>query len=436
MRALSICAAAITALTLASAALADAPTPAARYDSVIANLKAAGIATTLADIYPASAPDDQNAAPLYAKMASSTADQSENDALAVLGASPTDSDWAKAQAFVDGNAKLIDLVHKAAAMPDCVVPGRANAPDPAAILFPEFAPMRRAVRILAVESAVEAHDGHGVDAVENAVLGFKIADQAYQEPNLIGWLVGVACDAVTVRNIEHIMTMNSGDPAVLSAASTTLSAWRPHKLFAAFSGETAFAAVEIASMQKSDYHALVDLASGEESDVPPSLRTAAHNPAAWRDFVDENGVTLLGYYKNIIDAADDPYPASSKELQAIDNEIGSAKGDQYTLTRIMCPAFTKVVDKQAQIEATVDVAQACAALLAYRDANGSYPGSLSQAMPTVPVDPFDGQAIGYRPDGQGFVLYSAGSKGQYAGGSDSTGQTVLRVSGDGFPAWK
>jgi hypothetical protein len=102
----------------------------------------------------------------------------------------------------------------------------------------------------------------------------------------------------------------------------------------------------------------------------------------------------------------------------------------------MLPTFAKCVLKQAEIEARVAVARSCAALTTYKLAHGNYPGSLVQAMTVVRVDPFDLQPIRYRPDGGGFVVYSVGETGKYAGGSHEKPEVVLRVSAEGTMSTK
>jgi len=406
-----------------------------QYLQAVNDLQAAGIATTPAEIWPASAPDDQNAAPLYTKLCQHEYDggQAETDALAVIGASPKDSDWAKARAFIDSNPTLLDLVHKIASMPVCVVPGRADAAEQAALLFPELAAARRVERIIAIESSVMAHDGHAVGAINNAALGFQLANHGYQEPTLIGYLVGVAVDAITVNNIDRIMVLHRGEPAVVAAADAALSTWQPHSLKYSLSGETVMAIAEVGILRAGDLSKLADIAG---DGVPPSMKNVVRSPEAFHDFIDANGLVLVNYFKDVVNASSGPYPTSSKALDALDADLAAQHGDNYMLAHILCPVFTKTVSKQAQIESRVDLARVCAAALTYKSAHGIYPGSLDQAMTSVPVDPFDLQPIRYRPDGGGFVVYSVGETGNYAGGTSTSNENVLRVTVDGSVSFK
>jgi hypothetical protein len=410
----------------------------AQYDAALADVHAAGLATSVAEIYPASAPDDTNAAPLYLKLKDDPAfasTQAETDSLAVLGSSPTSADLDTARAFLAGHQSLVDLVHQAAAMPDCVVPGRSTAKDPDAILFPEFGQIRRAARILAVESAMMAYDGHGADAVRTAVLGFKLANHGYQEPQLIGWLVGVAVDAITVKNLGLIMALNRNDPSVVSIVDAALLlAWHAHPLAPALSGETACAVGELKILRASSPSSLASLMGDGEQ--PPSIKLAASTPEAWHDFVDANGIVILHYYTRIAAVADDPYPAAAKEMDALNTEMSNRKDDKYTLAHIFCPVLTQAAAKEAQIEARVAITHAAAAVLLYKSAHGDYPGSLLLATDKALVDPFDLQWIRYRPDGAGFVVYSVGASGTYAGGSATPSDCVMRIDGNGVMSWK
>jgi len=408
-----------------------------QYVQAVDDLHADGIATTLADIWPASAQDDQNAAPLYVKLALSeyAGGQLETDAQAVMGSSPNDSDWVKARAFIDGNPKLLGLVHKIASMPECVVPGRADAPDPAAILFPELAQIRRAARIIAIESAVMAHDGDCVAALKNAAIGFELAKHGYQEPILIGYLVAVAVDAITINSVDRIMVANRANPQVVAAAAGALAAWQPHSLRYAMSGEVVCAVTELSIIRAGDPSKFADL-TGSEENLPATFKLATKSPQSWHDFVDTNGLVVVGYERGVMDACDDSLPTASKKLADLETGIDKLHGDQYPLVHVLCPVFSKCADKKAMIEVRVALAQACAAVLAYKSTHGDYPGELNQAMPTVPVDPFDQQPIRYRPDGGGFVLFSVGETGKYAGGTSTSSENVLRVSVNGNIAFK
>jgi hypothetical protein len=410
----------------------------AHYLSELAELRSAGIPTSLAEIYPASAPDDQNAAPIYVKLGDKQAfpsTQAETDALKVLDPSPTDADWRNAKSFLDANRYLVNTVHQAASMPVCVVPGRATAADPAAILFPELASIRRAARIIAIESVVLAHDGKYKEAAKNAGLGFQLADHGYGTPNLIGWLVGVAVDAITINDLQHIMIMGRNDSSVIDAVDTAVNDnWTIHPVAKALAGEAASTATEIECLRRSGPGKPTD--AGTDSDQPTFPAAVYSSPAAWSDFVDANGSVALNYFGRLIAASEESYPTASKEAAELDSEVKNFHGDDTALAGILCPVFSKCVDKQADIESRIAILHASAFVMKWKNVHQAYPGSLETTGGIIPVDPFDQKAIKYRAENGGFVLYSVGGTGKFDGGAHQEYENVFRLSNSGVGAWK
>lgn len=411
-----------------------------QFVAAVADLRDAGVPTTLREIYPEPPTGEQNAEPLYAKMAVSAFAQTDDESqgVNVLGPNPTASDWDRARSFLTKQTDLLALAHQAAAMPVCLDPGRAKAKDPAAILFPEFGPMRRAARIIAIESLVMARDGKPIDALRNAQIGFRIADHAYANPTLIGWLVGAVVDSITIRSIENIMAGEQGSAAVVSAADQAIAeGWHPHSMATALGGEVVCGLGEIQNMRSAPSMPTRDEIGDSNEQYAAAFKRATASPAAWSSFLDANGVRLAGIYKEVIADAALPYPAASIDMTKLQDELAADNGDDAVLAHIMCPSYAQAVNKVAQLSASVAVARSEAAVFQWKIAHGQYPGNLQQAMESVPVDPFDLNPIRYRPDGGGFVLYSVGQSGKYAGGSDhSAGETVLRVDASGVMSWR
>ena len=76
------------------------------------------------------------------------------------------------------------------------------------------------------------------------------------------------------------------------------------------------------------------------------------------------------------------------------------------------PAFYAVRTSVATMQAHVDIARVGLALKRHKAALGAYPPSLAEIDSTflaeIPPDPFTGQPLVYRPEGDGFLLYSLG----------------------------
>ena len=77
-----------------------------------------------------------------------------------------------------------------------------------------------------------------------------------------------------------------------------------------------------------------------------------------------------------------------------------------------------------QLQANVRVVRAGLALLRHKAAHGAYPATLAEIDPEflaeIPSDPFTGQPLVYRPEADGFALYSLGENLQDDGGTEET----------------
>ena len=64
-----------------------------------------------------------------------------------------------------------------------------------------------------------------------------------------------------------------------------------------------------------------------------------------------------------------------------------------SIAAVMLSVYSQAITKQTQGEAQKAVVCAAAAVMAYKQRHGKFPGKLKQAMPTVPTDPFQRAGI-------------------------------------------
>jgi len=94
----------------------------------------------------------------------------------------------------------------------------------------------------------------------------------------------------------------------------------------------------------------------------------------------------------------------------------------HWLFHVIAPAWERVGELHARYYAGLGSAQMALAVLRYRLQHQRLPDSLDDLMPefidAVPIDPFGGQALRYRRQVKGFVIYSVGVDGLDNGGSE------------------
>jgi hypothetical protein len=373
-----------------------------QYAAMEAKLRAEGIPTRLADIFQKPPAQSLNAAPLYLRLQDKVPNRASPDesiATSLNSTTPGLGALAAARRFLAQYQSVVTLAEAAARRPLCVIPRQDNGSDPAALMFPELAAMRRATRIITIKSLVMAHDGKGLDAVHEQSLGFPVARHAESDAGtLIPYLVAVACDAITLRGMQKIMTESKGDPAVAMAVEASVAKnWKRPSGVTALEHECAFGNAEIRYLLKQGPAAL----AGVSGSNPGSL--AQMNNQSWNALIDMNGSTYLDMMDRTIAAAKLPYPRSNKALDLIAAEI-TDDDPKYLVVSILYPIASKSDEKAIENQADVDVTRAAAAVFVYRGKYVTYPPTLAQAMSTVPLDPLDGKPLRYRRDGAGFVI--------------------------------
>jgi hypothetical protein len=115
-------------------------------------------------------------------------------------------------------------------------------------------------------------------------------------------------------------------------------------------------------------------------------------------------------------------PARLAEILGDGKATAKARGQAVgnILVSLLFPAANKVQDASDRIAQTFDNVQVAFALAGYQRENGKYPDRLELLAPKylaqAPKDSFTGNALIYRPAGNGYLLYSVGLNGKDDGG--------------------
>ncbi len=358
----------------------------------------------------------QNAAPIYTQLMqllkAHPLTAQEKAALTLPpGASLPPAQWEQMARLVHDRADVMQLVHQAAARPQCAFVRDWAMPDPADIPFSELAAVRNAARFLEAESLLMARQGKPLDAVNNLTLGFQIARHGASDNTLIAYLVGVAIDAITLDGLKRILWMAGPNAAVAQSVKTTIAQnWKPRSLASALRTEVAFNLGLIAFLRMNGANG-VDQITGDTSfsQAYPHL-----DPNYWNAQLNYSGVFILRQMEYAIQNADRPYPKAQPALGQIELQANDKRHVARFLAAVLLPDAAKTAEKRAQIQAMVDVDQAGAATLAQFARTGQLPDRLVH----LPNDPFNGAPLKYRCEGtNGFVIYSVGQSGDFNGGN-------------------
>jgi len=379
-------------------------------------------------------PDGQNAGPAYAKLMQLLKDKPLGLPMYAqpLTASHTytPEQIAAVRKIYASRPEVWALIHQAADLPQCVFARKWQ--DGPGLLFPEYAALREAERLLRTETYLLAVQGKYADAVKNQARGLRIAGHAASDPTLISYLVGVACEALALNGIQDVLTLAGPSAEVAAEVKQATEAMRPElSLRYALSGETAIQQTSFEMLRGTvEQEGLIGLAAAvsQMTDaIPPPKGLEAASAADKRfalNWLDASEAILLNRMRALIAAADLPLAA---RRQAFTMPTDALPAPLSILPNIMLPVFASMADHPARTEAQEAVLLAGAAIMGAWTKGSGFPA----ALPGTFTDPFTGKPLGYRREGQnGFVVYSAGPDGTFDGGKSGdktpSGQIVFR----------
>jgi hypothetical protein len=124
-----------------------------------------------------------------------------------------------------------------------------------------------------------------------------------------------------------------------------------------------------------------------------------------------------------IQASEKDFPEALKNARLINEEVKSQtqRAPELSLSRLLLPSMENNFQKFASHHAQLRCAQTALAVQIFRVQNqGKPPTNLDQlklaALNGLPIDPFTGTTLRYRPMAEGFLVYSLGPDEKDDGG--------------------
>ncbi len=309
---------------------------------------------------------------------------------------------AELEPIVAKNAAAIKLLEAAARRPKCRFPVNWEGGFDAE--FPHYAKLRKCSRLLATTIYVRARRGEVDSALHTAQVSLAMSEAIRSEPTLIGQLVRYAMVAITLPPLQ----------AALSEQSPPTSAC-----------QELFDYLAQMEFRQSFVHALWGerVMSISIFDHEPELRKLYGSPMGrkWSN-LDEG--MYLRLTSQAIAHLSKPWRQNAHAGEWFERAINTIP-HYCIMTRLFVPAFTRSVVKRDQVIAQVGLAQAALALKAYKNKEGSYPDSLEELRQVIAwelrEDPFSGEDLVYKREGDGFLIYSIGPNLKDDGGIVSEG---------------
>ena len=311
--------------------------------------------------------------------------------------------WDEARLIMPRYRRLLPLIEQAASKPECQF--AVNWQDGAAALFPHLAQMRPMAKLLEANALLNARDGDMDEAVRSVELSFKVSRSLKDNPSIIGELVRIAVLRMSCQSLREILQYGSIGEAQAKRLNSTLSQADMLPSFdRAMQGERCFGLWGF------------ELIRGNSAGLPGLLAQSggtARFPMLWRalgdvwrpvSYADE--LVYLRLMNEQIETMRRPY------REVFDKLNNQDRIPRYALlTRTVYPVFSRATAARDAGIAEVGGSRILLGLQAYKDRYGYYPANLkalSHLGWEIPTDPFSGKDFIYKPQGNGFVLYSIG----------------------------
>ena len=393
-----------------------------------AEFRAAGRPMAPAEIIPKAVPPSENAAPLYASafalLDSKTVAGKKLSTYAVdLGrefSMDPDSDE-KRIAFEQALAnetvvQALDLIRQATARPRC----NFDLPydQGALMLVPHVNGLLSAGRILSSAILLETRRGDDQNAWQSLFQFLRMADALRDEPVLISALVRISMLQSALASARLVAEAFPPDDETRERLERLIAAAdHLHPVLLAFDGERLFFGDWI--FDHNNAHRLIQNVLGVGG---PGLKPRY---LAWLlSYRPSRQFQHAAYLRIVKQSADDlarplgdspPAPESDPSMQ--DRWYG---GILYAFA----PSYFRARVVTLRLQAHARITQTGLALLRHKAAYGAYPAALAeidpQFLPEIPLDPFTGKPLVYRPEADGFVLYSLGENLADDGGAEES----------------
>jgi hypothetical protein len=314
--------------------------------------------------------------------------------------------------------------------------------DPAEILLPHLAALKRCVQLLELRAIAELENGQSDKALADVKLSLALGESIRTEPFIISQLVRFACFQITLQAIYQGLAEHDWSDAQLTELDSGLAKMdflAGYELSVRGERAAHSKVIDWLEQKRSRYWALEDMEGSDERAVMNNFwRTMVFYlmPKGW---FDQNKITLAQFHQQFdLPAVDDEqHVVLPAKVAQTDKAVGKfAKATPYNIfVRLLLPSLGGFAKRTAQAQTSVDLSRVAVALERHRLAHGQYPESLDalapQFMEKVPHDVIGGGPLHYRrtDDGQ-FILYSVGWNER-----DDGGATGYKVKG-GLPNYE
>ena len=410
-----------------------------RLAGALAGLNEKGVPLTAADL-SSPCPDEKNAARLWKAIENVIAIDNETDGKLMaktwedvsMGKPIAPADRPALQDLFLRNQKVFELLGEMSAMP-CFL-----YRDPTSALMegktPNGLKMIRTTRLLLFSSLLRAEAGDVPGAIGQIRTGLTFAPMVGQEGSLMSVLIGFADARILAFFLGDVLRGRPiGDEDLLRLIGDLDPAPWPGRLAGAVRGERVVFVEAGGYAMRGEFKDAERFLFGEPS-ILKEIGVWIIRPLLKRDI---RGA--LPIYDELEAQAQRPYYESRAFFGSRGRDLMNRPWYAF-FSKAMIANFEAAFMKEALVEATFLASRTGLACRLYKSRTGRYPDTLEALVPgileEVPVDPFTGKPLVYRPEGEGFIVYSLGTNEKDDGGRSTFSVDRLVMFKDDDLAWR
>ncbi|MBN1361197.1 MAG: hypothetical protein JW993_11415 [Sedimentisphaerales bacterium] len=297
--------------------------------------------------------------------------------------------------LVSDNRKMLDLLHGVVSIPACRYP--IDLSQGFAERMSHLAPIRAAVRLLALEVALAGEHDDAERAAQAIVSGYGLTRSLLGEPRVMSQILRAAGDSAVGQALERVINRVGFSDAQLARIETALVAsYEPNAMSRAFIGERCLILQTLGDLR----------AAGMRE---PSV--LLWDVCRALGLMDLAMIRSLDHAATHIEIARLP-PHRRRDAVAAAQVRLQAKSKVSFFLNALIPAFGPTVVLELDGIVRFQVTRTAVAVERCRLATGHLPETLDDLTPAfldaVPTDPFDGQPLRFQKLAPGFVVYSVG----------------------------
>ncbi len=306
---------------------------------------------------------------------------------------------AVAQCLQDNQACL-DSLHKAAGIDQCWYNWGS------VLNTSELSGFRHCVFLLRLEALLYIQQGRRAPLIPCLASLLSLGDSLRREPSMIPYMMRISAVAISIDVLERMLGM---------ASFTDQELCELDRMFIDASVKLDFTEAIVSErcemievfQDRSRLNNYIN-SQGTFLGVPGVMTTGL--------------IDMLDYMADLSEATKLPPTERLVRFKAIDAEKGDLPFWHFIIKRGGIASLGRIGELDVRIHVHIRLAQIALAIERYRLATGHVPEQLEVLVPkyldAVPIDPFDGQPIRYRPSESGYCLYSVNDDGQDNGGKE------------------